>query len=68
MNLEKATEGMSSGQAVKSAAERTKIDGQMRVCAKDWESPGYSRPEKKRKNNRICVCGGSSGVGSAFLL
>ena len=50
---------MSPGQLVKSIAEKIRIKLQVRVCAKDWEFLGYSRPVRRRKNNSVCVGSGA---------
>ena len=54
----KENKRMRPGQLVKSIAEKTRIKLQVRVCAKDWEFLGYSRPVRRRKNNSVCVGSG----------
>ena len=55
----KENKWMSPGQLVKSTAEKTRIKLLVRVCAKDWEFLGYSRPFRRRKNNSVCVGSGA---------
>lgn len=55
----KENKWMSSGQLVKSTAEKTRIALQVRPCAKDWEFLGYSWPVRRRKNNSVCVGSGA---------
>jgi len=55
----KENKRMSSGQLVTSIAEKIRIKLQVRVCAKDWEFLGYSRPVRRRKNNSVCVGSGA---------